>query len=241
MTYAERLKAYNEARANVAALEEKKERAEYDLTEIIKRNRWSEDRAEIEAARAIRDAAAEPIPAAKLRAAILRDNARRAFFEEITPAAVEVFKKYERKQYGEKTRRRISDEIHEKTGFFCYISDNGNHSKMQFASGDYRQPWKYDEMELTFYHGRSNDDGPRALLTADNRINMNSADALRPYSLPEYVEDPDAQAEKIRAAHEKALEAWEAWSAAASAYNSLIPNGAHQIDDRAGKPYPIMY
>ena len=48
MTYAERLNAYQEARAAVAAQEEKKKRAEYDLTEIINRKRWIEDRAEID-------------------------------------------------------------------------------------------------------------------------------------------------------------------------------------------------
>lgn len=240
MTYAERLNAYQEARAAVAAQEEKKQRADYDLTEIIRKNRWTEDHAEIEKARAIRDAAAGPIPALKLRAAILRDNARRAFFEEITPQAIEIFRKYERKQYGEKTKRRISDEIQEKTGYFCYITDNGYNCKMQFASADYRQPWSYDEMELTLYRGKIGDDEPR-LLTDDNRITMKDADRLQPYDIREYIEDPEAQAEKIKAAHKKAVDAWIAWSAAAHEYNALIPRGAHEIDDRAGKPYPIMY
>jgi hypothetical protein len=109
---------------------------------------------------------------------------------------------------------------------------------MQFAAGETRAPWTSDEMELTLYHG--NGDRP-PLLDAKNKINMDSADDLRAGCLCEYVEDPDEQAAKIKAAHEKALAAWETWSAAASAYNDLIPTQAKQIDTRAGKPYPIFY
>lgn len=238
MTYAERLKAYNDARERLQALEKIESSADYELSELIRRGNWKEHENELDAARAKRDAAREPIPAVKLRAAILRDNARRAFFEEITPQAVEIFQKYAGRPYGEKTRRKIADEIHDKTGFYCYISANSYYSKMQFSAGETRAPWTYDEMEMTLYHG--NGDRP-PLLDSKNKINMESADALQPYGLMPYVEDPDEQAEKIEAAHKKALAAWETWSAAASAYNDLIPTQAKQIDTRAGKPYPIFY
>lgn len=239
MTYAERLNAYNDARERLQALEQIESHAEFELTELIRRGNWKEHENEISAARAKRDDAREPIPAAKLRAAILRDNARRAFFEEITPQAVAIFQKYAGRPYGEKTRRKIADEIHEKTGFYCYISANSYHSKMQFAAGETRAPWTYDEMELSLYHGKENE--LRPLLDSKNKISTESADALQPYGLRPYVEDPDEQAEKIKAAHERALAAWETWSAAASAYNDLIPTQAKQIDTRAGKPYPIFY
>lgn len=238
MTYREQLEMYYSAREKLQALEKIETRADYELTELIRRGNWKEHEDEISSARARRDAAREPIPAAKLRAAILRDNARRAFFEEMTPQAVEIFKKYAGRPYGEKTRRKIADEIHEKTGFYCYISANSYNSKMQFAAGETRAPWTYGEMELTLYHGN----GERApLLDSKNKISMESADALQAYGIREYVEDPDEQAEKIKAAHEKSLAAWETWSAAASAYNDLIPTQAKQIDTRAGKPYPIFY
>lgn len=238
MTYKERLEMYFSAREKLQEMEKIETNADYELSELIRRGNWKEHEDEISSARARRDAAREPIPAAKLRAAILRDNARRAFFDEITPQAVEIFQKYAGRPYGEKTRRKIADEIHEKTGFYCYISANSYHSKMQFAAGETRAPWTYDEMELSLYHG--NGDRP-PLLDSKNKINMESADALRAYGLREYVEGPDEQAEKIKAAHEKALAAWETWSAAASAYNELIPTQAKQIDTRAGKPYPIFY
>lgn len=243
MTYAERLKAYNGARDDLRALEDARNRYDFTLTEIIQRHTWKEDHDQIESARAARDKAAEPIPGAKLRAAILRDNARRAFFEEILPAAVDILRKYERKPYGEKTQRRISDEIHEKTGFYCYISDNGMHSKIQFSAYNTGAPWTHDELNATFYHDRKNpDDTRRGLLDEKNRIDTTSADLLRAYNLREYVEDPEARAEEIRAAHEKALAAWETWDAAASEYNALIPTTtAREIDTRAGKPYPIIY
>lgn len=239
MTYAERLNAYNDARERLQALEKIESSAEFELTELIRHGNWKEHEDEISAARAKRDEAHEPIPAAKLRAAILRDNALRAFFEEIAPQAVEIFQKYSGKPYGEKTRRKIADEIHEKTGFYCYISANSYHSKMQFAAGETRAPWTYDEMELSLYHGSENERRP--LLDSKNKINMESADALQPYDRRPYVEDPEEQAQKIEAAHKKALEAWETWSAAASAYNELIPTQAKQINTRAGKPYPIFY
>jgi hypothetical protein len=93
-------------------------------------------------------------------------------------------------------------------------------------------------MQAYYYHTSGNDE--RKPLLHENKINTESADKLSAYGLKEYVEDPAAQAEKIEAAHKKALEAWEAWSAAASAYNDLIPNGAQEINTSAGKPYGII-
>lgn len=239
MTFDERLNAYKEARAKLREMEEATSHADFELSEIIREGNWKANLDRIDAARAKRDAAAEPIPAAKLRAAILKDNARRAFFEEMIPEAVAVLQKYNGKPYGEKTRRKIADEMHEKTGFYCYISSNRSSSKIQFTTNDYgRNPWSYEDLEAYFYH--PNGDEKRKPLLIDNKINTESAAALSAYGIREYIEDTEAQAEKIKAAHAAALEAWNAWSAAASAYNDLIPTGAQEIDTRAGKPYSII-
>jgi len=55
---------------------------------------------------------------------ILNNNIRVAAFEEVKPHLIEMLKKYEGKQAGEKTRQKFCDDVKALTNYRCYILHN---------------------------------------------------------------------------------------------------------------------
>lgn len=55
---------------------------------------------------------------------ILNNNIRVAVFEEVKPHIVDMLKKYEGKQAGEKTRKKFCDDVKALTNYRCYILHN---------------------------------------------------------------------------------------------------------------------
>ena len=64
----------------------------------------------------------ETITNGKLKLKLMQNNARIALFNEVMPIVLEVLQKYNGKPHGEKTEKKIREEIKEKTNCFVYVN-----------------------------------------------------------------------------------------------------------------------
>lgn len=126
---------------------------------------------------------------------VLKSNAEIAFYAEIIPTVVEVFGKYAGKRVGEKTERKIRDEVTEKTGVNFY-----------YTCG-YSTKWHLHTkgVEITVYFaydcGMWDKDGKLNAITEDMLLKPSESYIENPV---EYIEEIKAAAAEI-AAKEKEL------------------------------------
>lgn len=195
---------------------------------------------EIEKARAAFNAACERLKEEtnrnndiEIKIQILKENAKQALFAENINAICDIWNKYENKPHGEKTAKKIRDEIKEKTGLFVII---GN---------------KWDDAHITIYPtaGTNRDEitiAPRwngekqPALTQENKIKKLHPENLRVCYCAEYVDDVNAHIKALKEAHAAALDALETYRAAIDKYNSLTRGNMARASDREGvKQYII--
>lgn len=152
----------------------------------------------------------QPNEEAKIKTAILLDNACRAFFAENIKKICDIWNKYEGKKHGEKTRGKIRDEFIAAVGcLVCVEPDLGNTCiRIRFDScGCLCLPSPIGQREIfAFASGEPTDE--------ENKIKKLSPEGFRLYWVGEYVEDVDAfvkgfynAREELRALSEKLREA----------------------------------
>lgn len=198
------------------------------------------DRAELDEISAREKAATEARTRAAIISAIWRDNAQAALLEELKPAALEVLKRYNGKPYGEKTREKISNEMHDKTGFYMSLRHEYYHSEISFYTG-FHNPWSYDDLKIGFYTGQSGDKPENKPLLDGNKIRLDSFEELKAYRGEEIIEDPAARAEEIIEAYKEAEKAAAEWENAKSKYNAMIPKtGCGRIEYNDSRPRYLL-
>ena len=110
-----------------------------------------------------------------LKYEILQNNRNCAMYNQVMPMAFEVLKKYFGKRYGEKTRKKICDEIKDKTGFYFRI-----------YSYHYTISERYAVTIVgSIECGRKN----CGILLDDNVIQPITLEEMTSYDAKEYVED----------------------------------------------------
>ena len=228
MNYKDALQAWNQAERKAAELEAEllKLSEEYRVKALSRFHEKQNgndpgDRSELDEISEREKAANEAYTRAKIESGIYRDNARAALLAELKPAALEILKKYSGKAYGEKTREKISKEAAEKTGYYMTVSHDYYCSEISFYGNNYRDPWRHnDQIKLNFYDGNNSENKP---ILEENKIRLDSFDALHDPRQSEIVEDPAQRAAEIIDAYRAAQEAANAWKAARDKYNHLIP------------------
>lgn len=216
-------------------------RAEKELERAaLKETAANGSQEEIEKARAAFKAACERLQEEenrnndiKIKIEILKENAKQALFAENINEICAVWNKYENKPHGEKTAKKIRDEIKEKTGLFVII---GN---------------KWDDAHITIYPtaGTNIDEitiAPRwngekqPALSPENKIKKMCPENLHVCYCAEYVDDVNAHIKALKEAHSAVLDALETYRAAIDKYNSLTRGNMARASDREGvKQYII--
>ncbi len=141
---------------------------------------------------------------------ILKNNAKIALFNEVIPVALEILTRYKNKPYGEKTKKKISDEVKAATNCHFYI-----HSRYSQTMYDiYPMDVPGNDYNITC--------GSKKPLLIDNKIQTVTFEEIELYYIAnDYVEDIPQRIEAIKAAYAEAVAKQEELKAACSRVNAL--------------------
>ena len=156
----------------------------------------------------------------KISLKLLKNNARIALFNELTPVIAEIFNNYINKPYGEKTRSKISDEIKVRTGCRCYIYAEYLHSqRLEIYSGS-------NDYNITIgYPGNS-----ELKFLIDNKIQEIKPDQLQLYYIKrDYFENIPAAIKEMKKAYKKAIEKQKELEILCDAFNVFAVDGIERI------------
>lgn len=171
----------------------------------------------------------------EIRAAILKDNARRAVFAEVMPVVIEVLNKYKGRAYGEKTKDKIAEEVYAKTGATAYIST-------KYLKADtiaiYYNDFVVADIEAVTKYDADAKESPELLV--DNKIVPPTMEQMELAYCGAYIEDVDAAVAQIKAAYKAAADASEAAERAVSAYNAMLPTDIPR-KKVGGRFYGVMW
>lgn len=148
---------------------------------------------------------------------ILKNNYRIALFDETIPAVIDVLRKYNGRQYGEKTRAKIRDEIKAAAGINFYINCRSWCDEI-IISDEYL--CYNSQLEIH----TSNDEH----ILIDNRINAPTADALT-MNYNVFIDDPAERVQELKKAYSTARDIQCALENACREYNNLTVYGIEPI------------
>lgn len=157
----------------------------------------------------------DEIQTLKIKAAILADNLKAAFFTYAMPIVLQILAAYEGKKYGEKTKEKIR-EAAKAAGIGFYFDGYHTESTTLVIYELSADGYKYgNSTEI-----RVNTSSENPFITAENVIQAASA---APYISQKYTENPGKKAREILKAFSKLEKAHAAAKAAESEYNALLP------------------
>ena len=146
---------------------------------------------------------------------ILKSNAKIALFNEAMPVALGVLSKYAGKQYGEKTRQKISDEVREKTGCRFYIGSSFSSQSYMLYQAELGNTYNIEVG--TEYRG-----GSKKPLLIDNKIQAVNFDEVALYYVSrDYVEDIPGRIEELRRLYKEAVAKQNELKTICSRFNAL--------------------
>ena len=154
---------------------------------------------------------------------ILRNNARAALAAEVLPVIAEVFQKYGGKQYGPKTKDKITSEIKERTGCLFYLSSHtfdGMKKEAIFSllKNGYTISCDWDfRVHFIDYANKA--------FAIDNKIQAFAAEEVYISGLKEYIEDPAERVKDLQNAFAKVKALNEELNKALEEYNNLTVDG----------------
>lgn len=149
----------------------------------------------------------------RLRIKYLNNNAKIALFYEVMPSVLEVLSKYEGKRYGEKTEKKISDEIKEKTNCSMYI----RYGKIHVCSVD---KYGYD-----FDCGVKSELHDKKILDENKIQHIEMEDLSISYINRNYYEDIDSTIEELERLHKEAKQKQDELNGIFEKYNELTVDG----------------
>ena len=135
-------------------------------------------------------------------------NLQVAALAELKPVIIQILEKYQNKQYGPKTKDKISKEFKELTGFYISFFDKNFYTEIYAVDYDHHFSLNIDS---------DNDHN----VLENNRIQVITADHLRVYRVNEYINDIPAHIEKMKEAYNVLQERYKEFDAAMHNYNDL--------------------
>lgn len=168
---------------------------------------------------------------AKLRIALLKDNAAQAFFAENITIICDIWNKYVGKSYGEKTRDKINLELKSVIGYAVYIDNNYNDANIRVYFPWDNDPASFNKLEF-IRTGSISDTMPA--LSSSNKILEINPKRFRVYNCGEYIENINAHIKALKKAHQAARDAEKKFTDAVRAYNDLTRGNIARASTREG-------
>lgn len=163
----------------------------------------------------------EAITNGKLKLKLMQNNARISLFNEVMPIVLEVLEKYNGKAHGEKTEKKIREEIKEKTDCFVYVYVD---SFSIVPCGIIGNIYKVD-------CGTKYDNGNKKKVLIDNKINVVSMEDLEVFYINRtYFEDLESTVVELKRIHAEAKQKQEELKALCSQFNKLSVEGIADLN-----------
>lgn len=143
-------------------------------------------------------------------------NLQVAALAELKPVIIQILEKYQNKQYGPKTKDKISKEFKELTGFYISFFDKNFYTEIYAVDYDHHFSLNIDS------------DNDHKVLE-NNRIQVMTADHLRVFNVNDYINDIPAYIEKLKAAYNNLKEKYKEFDALAHAYNNLCVGDVERV------------
>lgn len=155
---------------------------------------------------------------------ILNSNAKIALYQEVTPVVLEVLAKYKNKSYGQKTEKKIKDEIKEKTNCSFYIST-------RYSSQEYHIiPLEFSSNNYNIECGSKCIDGKQKKLLDENKIQvLEFNDLALYYTSKEYIDNIPKRIKELKRLYKKAYEKQQELEKICSEYNNLAVGNIKNI------------
>lgn len=147
---------------------------------------------------------------------ILKNNAKVALFNDVLPVALEILKKYSGKPYGEKTRKKIAEEIKATTNCRFYISSRyGSYSFEVYPVDAFGNDYNIS-------CGTEYTDGNKKPLLIDNKIQLVTFDEIALYYISrDYVEDIPHRIEELKQLYKEAVAKQKELETICGCFNAL--------------------
>ena len=163
----------------------------------------------------------EAVTNGKLKLKLMQNNARISLFNEVMPIVLEVLEKYNGKPHGEKTEKKIREEIKEKTDCFVYVYVD---SFSIVPCGTVANTYKVD-------CGTKYDNGNKKKVLIDNKINVVSMEDLEVFYINRtYFDDLDGTIAELKRIHAEAKQKQEELKALCTQFNKLSVEGIHDLN-----------
>lgn len=217
----------------LAEIKENAKKAEA-LEAAVKSAKWSErNAAEI-------TEKAQAAELLRIENKILHDNARRALYAEVMPIVCETLKKYEGKPYGEKTEKKVADEIKSRCNVHFYMRREYKNTALHLvplnSQGYSGTMFNYQDFDIYGAREKVGDEAPQAL-DENNKIHAFQPEAFRLSYCAPYIDDTKAHAQKILAEFAELKKARDEYRKKIDAFNSLLPSGISHANEREPKNY----
>lgn len=161
---------------------------------------------------------------ARIKSMILSDNCRISFYNYILPAFIELWNKYNGKQYGEKTKEKITAEFKKKYNCSFYFSGYHYGDTLYIYSLDENGYRNGGAVEITIYTKYDNENIERyRFIDNNNKIISVDIDNCYLSENKKYINNIDAHIKKIYAAHEKVKKACADLENACKFFNEITP------------------
>lgn len=153
---------------------------------------------------------------------VLKHNLEVAYITELLPIVCEVYQKYAGKRIGEKTNKKIWDEIHNTTGESVYCDIDG----MRF--------YPYDCGTVTLYFGMYDDPAARygksnyKMYDSEGKLNKLTPDMFIYHK--QYIDNIPAYIEKKRELADKIKELCNQLEEARTEFDENLPYGLYRLD-----------
>lgn len=162
---------------------------------------------------------------AKIKRLYIINNLKYTHMAESMPVIIDVLKKYDGKQYGEKTAEKIAQEIEEKTGGkYARVSSHFNYC-WELSFDDI--PGGYDDIKVTM--GTPWQEGNRAEII-DNLNTIHAPEALEMWNTCKYYENPVKAAKDGIKAWLKICKIQEELKQANKSYQNIKVEGLRDYD-----------
>lgn len=145
-----------------------------------------------------------------------RYNLQVVALEELKPVIIQILEKYQDKQYGPRTKEKISDEFKELTGFYISLYEKSYYTKIYTS-----------DMNSNFKLEINTKNDIKAL--ENNRIKVITSEDLWAYGVHDYVNDIPGHIEKMKEAYTALQSIYKEFDTAMHNYNELCKGSVEPV------------
>lgn len=161
----------------------------------------------------------------KIARELMKNNACVALYHDVLPVVLEVLQKYKNKPYGEKTEKKIADEIQARTNCRAYIRTRYGNDEICIYPSVFGNTYN-----ITCGPHPNVDREKQEYLLSGNKINPIPFESFSLWYIPtNYIDDIPAAVAELKRLRAEAVSKQKELATICSAYNSIARGGLEHI------------